>query len=450
MASLLLRGGTLATPGGERRADLRIEDGRIVEIGEALAGADEELDAAGLLVLPGAIDPHVHFNEPGRAAWEGIASGSAALAAGGGTLWADMPLNSRPVVDADAFRAKLAAAEASSVTDFALWAGLTPDSLVHLPELAELGAVGFKAFMSDSGLPEFGRADDLTLLEGMQLAADLGLPVAVHAESEEITSGLTARLRAWKGRDMRDVLDSRPLLAELEAVARALMFAGETGCRLHLVHLSSPRSVALVREARVRGVDASCETCPHYLVFDEEDAERVGARLKCAPPLRSAEERDGLWAALAGGEIDLVASDHSPCPPELKDVPDLFDAWGGVSGVQSTLATLLTGAAEGRLPRALVPALSAGAAAERLRLPRKGRLEPGYDADLALVEPDAAWTLGEDELLERHKLSPHLGRRFVGRVRRVLSRGRTVVEGGRVVHHERHARLVRPETAPPG
>lgn len=446
MASLLLRGGTLLGPDGERRADLRIEDGRIAEIGEELAGgADEELDATGLHLLPGAIDPHVHFNEPGRTEWEGIASGSAALAAGGGTLWVDMPLNSTPVTDPDAFRAKQAAAEASSHTDFALWAGLTPDSLVHLPELAELGAVGVKAFMCDSGLPEFGRADDLTLLEGMQLAADLDLPVAVHAENEEITRGLTARLRAWKGRDMRDVLDSRPLLAELEAVARALLFAEETGCRLHLVHLSSPRSVALVRDARARGVDASCETCPHYLVWDEDDAERVGARLKCAPPLRPAPERDGLWTALADGAIDLVASDHSPCPPELKDAPDLFDAWGGVAGVQSTLATLLTGAAEGRLPRERVPRLAAEAAAERLRLRGKGRLEPGMDADVALVELDRAWTLREDALRERHRLSPHLGRRFVGRVRRVLARGRTVVDDGRVIHHPRHARLIRPE-----
>ncbi|HEX8913578.1 MAG TPA: amidohydrolase family protein, partial [Humisphaera sp.] len=238
---LLIRNGQVVTPDGVCQLDVAVDGGRIVEVAEDLAGpAKEEVDASGLHVFPGLIDAHVHFNEPGRTDWEGFDTGSAALAAGGGTCFFEMPLNAHPpTLDGASFDLKLAAALRNSRTDFALWGGLTPANLDKLEELADRGVVGFKAFMSNSGIDDFGRADDLTLYRGMQIAAKLGLPVAVHAESEELTSRLTAEARAAGRTSVRDYLDSRPIIAEVDAIRRAIAFAQDTGCSLHIVHVSS-------------------------------------------------------------------------------------------------------------------------------------------------------------------------------------------------------------------
>ena len=265
-----------------------------------------------------------------------------ALAAGGGTLFVDMPLNSAPcTVNAQHFDAKRAALEAVSLTDFALWGGIVPGNLYDMADLAERGAVGFKAFMCDSGLPEFPRADDATLYFGMVEAARLNLPVAVHAESEEITKRLAQQLIAEARHDIRAFLESRPVAAEVEAIRRAGTFAREAGCRLHVVHISSGSGVAAALEARHLGTDISIETCPHYLFFSEGDLLRIGAIAKCAPPLRNIEERESLRHAARHGEIDIIGSDHSPCPPEMKDRASFFEIWGGIAGVQSTIPALL-------------------------------------------------------------------------------------------------------------
>jgi allantoinase len=428
---LIVRGGTVV--GAGRGVDVAAADGRIAAIGPELGGpAREEIDARGLHVLPGAVDAHVHFNEPGRTDWEGFASGTAALAAGGATVGVDMPLNALPpTVDAPAFEAKRRCAERAAVVDFALWGGLVPGRVDALDELAECGVVGFKAFMSASGVEEFPRADDLTLYEGMCRAGALGLPVAVHAESEAITSGLAARARAAGRTAVGDYLASRPAVAELEAIARAILLAEETGCALHVVHVSTGRGVALVAAARARGVDVSCETCPHYLVLSEADAERLGAIAKCAPPLRPAEECEALWRALADGTLPMVVSDHSPAPAALKERDDAFEAWGGISGCQTLLAILLD--RERGLPLDAVACVSAGFAARRLRLSGKGRLEPGADADLVLADLGAQPVLRAQDLLYRHPHSPFVGRRLGARIVRTLVRGRTVFADGRVV-----------------
>ncbi len=424
---LVIRGAHLAT--GEP-VEIGIEAGRIVLIAEQLdASADAELDAPGLLALPGAVDPHVHFNEPGtRSHWEGWSTGSAAAAAGGVTTVVEMPLNAHPpTVNVEAFAAKRAAAERSSHVDFGLWGGIVPGNLDQLEPLAAHGVVGFKAFMSASGVDDFPAADSATLLDAMSIVAALDLPVAVHAESDEITRRLAGRARRSGKRSMRDYARSRPAVAEAEAIARLLELAGATGCRLHVVHVSTARGVELITRARSEGVDVTCEVTPHHLLLDEDDAARLGAVAKCAPPLRPASELRALRQALAERDIAFVASDHSPAPPELKHEQDLLASWGGISGVQSTLELLLS---EDVVRPELLPVVSAREASRRFGLAGKGALAVEGDADVALVEVGPERHLDAAELRYRHPQSPYVGRRLTAKVRHTLLRGEIVRPGG--------------------
>lgn len=431
MFDLVIRGGSLVLPTGVLTSDLAIADGRIQEIAPEVANGKVEVNATGLHIFPALVDAHVHFNQPGRTDWEGASTGSSALAAGGGATFIDMPLNSTPcTVDAAEFDRKRAALSETSITDFALWGGLIPGNLHLMAELAAAGAIGFKAFMSNSGLPEFPRADDVTLLDAMAEAARLGLPVAVHAESEEITAGLSARILAQGRTGVRDFLAARPVIAEVEAISRALLFAAETRAKLHIVHISSGRGIALAAEARARGVDVTIETCPHYLFFTTEDVERIGVAAKCAPPIRDAAQRDALWQAALDGTLDIIGSDHSPAPPEQKSGP-FFNAWGGIAGVQSTLAVLLEGGHHARgmaLPR--IAALLSTNPARRLGLAAKGALAVGLDADLALVSLHEPHTL--THLFQRHPISPYLGTTFRGAIRRTIRRGETIFSDGKI------------------
>jgi allantoinase len=449
---VLIRGGEVVTPSGVSRLDIAIEGGTIVGLAPELSGPSREtIDASGLHVFPGVIDPHVHFNEPGRTDWEGFETGSAALAAGGGTCFFDMPLNSSPpVLDGAAFDAKRAAAERNSVTDFALWGGLTPNNLDRLEELAERGVVGFKAFMSNSGIDEFRTADDYTLYKGMSVAAKLGLIVAVHAENDSITTGLASEAMRQGRVAIRDYLASRPAIAELEAIQRAVLLAHETQCDLHIVHVSTINGV---RAAKFGLDDATwglpdhaytitCETCPHYFLLCEEDVESIGPNAKCAPPVRSRHGAKLLIRALFNGEIDFLASDHSPAPASLKRGADFFKVWGGIAGVQTTLSSALT--LHPRLPIEKIGVLTASNAAQRFGLSNKGKIKIGHDADLALIDLGAAYTLTREMLLDRHKLSPYLGREFRGRVRRTIVRGHTVFQDGRITAESFRGRLIKP------
>jgi allantoinase len=431
MHDLAVRGGRVVMRDGVRPLDIAVSDGRIVEVAPEVAGARDEIDANGQVVLPAIVDVHVHFNEPGRTEWEGAATGSHALAAGGGAVFFDMPLNSTPCTVGPAeFDRKRAALEAASIADFGLWGGLVPGRIGDMAALADRGVVGFKAFMCDSGLPEFPRADDATLFEGMKEATRLGLPVAVHAESEELTKELA---KSIDGDAPAAFLGSRPVLAELEAIQRALLFAGETGAPLHLVHVSSGRGVALAFAAKAAGVDVSIETCPHYLFFTKDDLERLGAIAKCAPPLRSDDDRQALWSELLAGHVDIVGSDHSPCTPALKSGP-FRRAWGGIAGVQSTLDVMIeSGCQQRHLPLEHVADLLASRPASRFRIPAKGAIAVGNDADLALIEIDEPRTLEAGHLRQRHPASPYVGHRFRCRVRRTIRRGETVALDGRIV-----------------
>jgi allantoinase len=431
MPDLVVRGDT---------QDIAIEDGKIVAIGPELPGAAEEIDARGLHVFPGLIDVHLHFNEPGRTDWEGAATGSRALAAGGGTLFFDMPLNSTPcTVNAEAFDRKHAALAESSVTDFALWGGLIPGNVSQMAELADRGVVGFKAFLCDSGLPEFPRADDLTLFDGLCEAARLGLPVAVHAENQELTRRMVPR----DGGSVKAFLALRPVIAELEAIQRATLLAREAGAKLHIVHVSSGRGVAIAAEARAQGADVSIETCPHYLFFTEDDVERLGAIAKCAPPLRNAADQDALWTQLLEGAVDIVASDHSPAPPGLKS-GDFEKAWGGIAGVQSTLSVLLDRGHHCRqLSLERISSLIAAEPARRFRIQGKGNIAVGTDADLALVDLSRSVQLQSKHLMQRHPLSPYIGSTFRGNVERTIRRGETIFASGKITARG-PGRFVRP------
>jgi allantoinase len=264
----------------------------------------------------------------------------------------------------------------------------------------------------------------------MQVLARLGKPLAVHAESDSITGALTGLARKAGRVGVRDYLASRPAIAELEAIQRAIFLAGETGCALHIVHVSTGRGVRMVAEAQRQGVDVSCETCPHYLALTEDDVERLGAVAKCAPPVRSADEQAALWALLADGTLPMVASDHSPAPLSLKQGEDFFAIWGGIAGCQSTLALLLTlGYHTGRLSLSQVAAVTSHNVARRFGLTGKGRILAGYDADLALWDIDHAAVLTPDDLAYRHKLSPYVGMTLRGRVIVTWVGGREVYRG---------------------
>jgi allantoinase len=436
-ADLLLRNGTVVQPEHLATAhDIAVTDGQIAAVGRDLAMTGvTEIDADGLHLFPGGIDPHVHFNEPGRTDWEGIATGSQALARGGFTTYVDMPLNSSPVtVDEDAFDLKLRAANVSSLVDFGLWGGLVPGKLHHVEGLVRRGVLGFKAFMCDSGIAAFPAADDLTLCEGMRRCAELGSLVLVHAENAALVTELGKRAVAAGRVGPRDFAASRPVIAELEAISRALFFAGETGCAVHIVHVSTGRGVQLVEQAREDGLDVSCETCAHYLLLTETDLDDLGAIAKCAPPLRSTSDRDALWELIGQGRLRIVASDHSPCPPELKRQDDFFQVWGGISGCQTTLQLLLAhGHARRSLGLPTIAGLTAGNVADRIGLACKGGVEVGKDADLALIDLSHEWPLSADELAYRHAQSPFVGQLVRGRVGRTLVRGRTVVADGEVV-----------------
>ena len=344
-----------------------------------------------------------------------------------------MPLNSTPcTVNAAEFDRKRAALENTSITDFGLWGGLVPGNVGEMAELADRGVVGFKAFMCDSGLPEFPRADDDTLFEGLRTPRAVSSPVAVHAENHELTTALSRRMIGQNRSSIRDFLDSRPVIAEVEAIQRAAMFAGEARAKLHIVHVSSGRGVAAAAVARARGVDVSIETCPHYLFFTEEDVEMFGAVAKCTPPIRTTNDQNALWTELIAGRVDIVASDHSPAPPELK-TGDFWKCWGGIAGAQSTLAVLLDrGFHQRGVPLDRIAALLSANPAKRFQIPHKGSLRIGNDADLVLVDLPASSTLRAEALHQRHRISPYIGNSFRGSVRQTIRRGETIFHNGEI------------------
>ncbi len=401
---MIVRGGTVVTARGAARADVAIRDGVITGVGIDLAEEPDEIDATGLHVFPGGIDSHVHFDEPGRTEWEDIAHGSAALAAGGFTCFVDMPLNNLPVTTTvEAFERKLAAMQRSAKVDFGLWGGLIPGNLEQLGPLVERGVMGFKAFMCPSGLDEFPACDERALREGMKRIAELDSILLVHAEDP-------ALLREPAGPAARDFVASRPPEAEVRAIETCLALSRETRCRVHLVHVSTRAGAALLSG------DVSGETCPHYLLYTEEDLERIGGAAKCAPPLRNERMIP----------MPIVVSDHSPSTPDLKQGGDFRQIWGGISGCQTTRQLLL--AREGA-DLAWVAAATATNVAKRFRIQGKGDVASGLDADLWLVDLSHEDVVRREDLLYKNPFSAHEGRAIRGRTVGTLVRGQVPGRG---------------------
>ena len=416
---LLVRGSTLVLPNGTSKLPLAIHQGKVV--GHSEIEAKTVIDAEGLILLPGAFDAHVHYNEPGREEWEGWKSGSRASRAGGATTVAEMPLNAQPpTLDADTFQMKRTLAEKKSCVDFALWGGITPHNLNQLGELGRAGAIGLKAFMVDSGTADFPRSDPATLKQGMKSAAQQNLPVAIHAESPNRIAQLTEQIRNQGGTSVQDYLDSRPIQTEVDAIRLACELAGETRCKLHIVHVTSPEGIEEIQKARLAGVDVTAETCPHYLILTDKDMIRIGSPAKCAPPLRSSASRDGLRRKIDQGHIDTIGSDHSPSPPSMKTDPDFFKVWGGIAGCQHLIPLLFSAG----LSLTQIARLTSENPARRFGLyPRKGSLEIGSDADFLLVRTGVADEVRAQDLLTTHPITPYLGIQLSARVEQVAVRG---------------------------
>ncbi|MCA9697344.1 MAG: allantoinase AllB [Myxococcales bacterium] len=416
------------TPEGERPAAVIVEGERIaavVEVGAVPEGVPCE-DLGELALMPGLVDCHVHVNQPGRTHWEGFATATQAAAAGGVTTLVDMPLNCLPVTTtAEAFATKLAdiAADPPLWIDVGFWGGVVPGNADELGALARRGVLGCKAFLCDSGIPEFPASDEVTLRAAMRALAAAGIPLLAHAEIEAPLApgqadGDHHSYACW--------LHSRPPAWEEAAIELLIRLCRETGCPVHIVHLSAASALPLLRAARAEGLPISVETCPHYLCLGAEDIPDAATVYKCAPPIREADNREGLWAGLAEGIIDLVVTDHSPCTPELKGDGDFIEAWGGIASLSLGLASVWTQARSRGIALGRLVEWMAAAPARMTGLSQKGALRPGADADLVVFDPDAQFVVGPEHLHFRHKVSPWLGRTLTGRVQRTWLRGQPV------------------------
>lgn len=437
--SLVLRSERVVTREGMRPAAVWIRGGRIERVaapGEAPSGTPVQ-DCGDLVLMPGIVDTHVHVNEPGRTEWEGFATATRAAAAGGVTTLVDMPLNSIPATTTrEALRAKVEAARGQCRVDAGFWGGVVPGNAGELAELWRDGALGFKAFLVPSGVEEFQHVDEKDLREALPVLARLGAPLLVHAE---LPGPIEAAAGVWEGagpaglREYGRYLRSRPDAAEVEAVELLVRLCRETGAQVHVVHVSSVEVLPVLRRARAEGLRLTAETCPHYLAFAAGEIPDGGVAWKCAPPIRSRENRERLWEALREGLIDLVATDHSPSPPERKKVEagDFRGAWGGIASLQLALPAVWTEARRrGFTPADLAEWMCAAPARLAGLTGRKGAVAPGQDADLAVWDPEARFTVDPGKLHHRHKLTPYAGRTLHGVVRRTLLRGETIYDEG--------------------
>lgn len=435
---LVLRGRRVVAGGAMGPAAVHVAQGVIT----AVTGYDdvppevEVVDAGHAVLMPGLVDTHVHVNEPGRTEWEGFDTATRAAAAGGVTTLVDMPLNSVPATTSVVgLAAKLAAARGRVHVDVGLWGGVVPDNLEELEPLWAAGVLGFKCFLCPSGVDEFAHVTEADLRAALPSLARLGAPLLAHAELPEPLARAALAVAELDARRYAVYLASRPPESERQAIELLIRLARETGARVHVVHLADADSLPLLRDARASGVPVTVETCPHYLHFAAEEIRDGATDHKCAPPIRQAENRERLWAALGAGDIDLVATDHSPCPPAMKglDGGDFLRAWGGIASLQLSLPVVWNGARQrGYTPVDVArwmceaPARLAGLDAS------KGAIAPGRDADFVVWDPDATFIVDPARLHHRHPLTPYAGATLPGVVRATYLRGRRVFDGAQV------------------
>lgn len=433
---LIIRGRRVVTSEGERSAAIHVRGGLISRIGsfdDAPSGAPIH-DAHDSIVMPGIVDTHVHINEPGRTEWEGFSTATRAAAAGGITTLIEMPLNSIPATTTAAgFREKLAEAAGKLWVDVGFWGGVVPGNANELRPLWESGVFGFKCFLVPSGVEEFAHVTEADLRSALPELSELRGPLLVHAE---LPGSIAQAAKKISGSDIRRYstwLASRPRTAENEAIELVLKLAHEFDARIHIVHLSSSDAIPTLQEAKSKGQPVTAETCPHYLTFDAEDVGDGRTECKCAPPIREKDNRENLWAALGDGTIDFIATDHSPCPPAMKllETGDFLSAWGGIAALELSLPAVWTEASSRgyAVPR-LAEWLCSGPARLAGLDRRKGTIAVGYDADFAIWNPDAEFSVDPAKLHQRHKITPYAGRKFSGQVETTFLRGRKIFDRG--------------------
>ncbi len=444
MSELIVRGERVLIDGALRPAAIQIRDGRIVALGEpGDVGSGIPVHDAGVdVVMAGLVDTHVHVNEPGRAEWEGFETATRAAVAGGVTTILDMPLNSIPATTTvDALEQKRAIARGRCHVDVGFIGGVVPGNADDLAPLAEAGVLAFKCFLIDSGVKEFAHVGEMQLRESMPILASLRRVLMAHAELPAPIARAVAVLDpSADPRCHATWLSTRPPEAEEQAITLLIALARETGAHVHVVHVAAAGAIPILRRARAEGLSLSAETCPHYLVFTAESIPDGATRFKCAPPIRERVHRDALWAALRTGDLDMIASDHSPCPPSLK-LPaegDCLRAWGGIASLQLSLAAVWSSApAHG----ATVPDVARWMSERPARLvgldARKGVIAAGRDADLVVWDPDGELIVEANALQHRHKVTPYEGMRLRGVVHETWLRGERVYNRGHFVHEPR-------------
>jgi len=434
---LIVRGKRVITTEGERAATIYIRGGVIAAISafDDLREGCPVYEAGDLAVMPGLVDTHVHINEPGRAEWEGFTSATRAAAAGGVTTLIEMPLNSIPATTSvTAFQKKASMAAGKVSVDTGFWGGVVPGNARELGTLWEAGCFGFKCFLVDSGVEEFARVTEIDLREAFPELAKIGAPLLAHAELPgPIEDAAKRRPADTAGRSHQTWLASRPRAAENEAIALLLRLGAKYGAHVHIVHLSSSDAIGQIQAAKARKERVSVETCPHYLTFAAEEIQDSATEFKCAPPIRERENREKLWAALGDGTIEMIATDHSPCPPALKkqEKGDFMDAWGGIASLQLSLPAAWTEArARGYSLLHIAKWLCEGPARLAGLEKKKGAIARGRDADLVVWNPNATFRVDPAQLHHRHKLTPYAGRELTGIVEATFLRGVKIFERG--------------------
>jgi allantoinase len=413
-----------------------VEEQRIVDIvpRNKIPRSVPVTDFGDLAILPGLVDSHIHINEPGRTEWEGFRTATRAAAAGGYTMLVDMPLNCVPATTSpQALEAKRKAAQGQCQVDWAAWGGLVSDNLEQIAALASAGVSGFKCFLIHPGIEEFAMVDEDQLHAALPKLMKTGLPLLVHAELPEPVDSATQRLMLADWRLYETYLKSRPDEVELSAIELLIRLCEESGCRIHIVHLSTSKALARLRDAKRRGLPITAETCPHYLHLCSEEISSGATLNKCAPPIRNRENREALWQGLREGVIDLVATDHSPCPPAMKQMErgDFRSAWGGIPSVSLALSLMWTEASRRGFSLVDIARWMAEGPAQLAGLEkRKGRLAGGFDADMVVFDPEAEWEVARAELHYRHAISPYLGERLKGKVLMTFLRGECVYKQG--------------------